>query len=73
MESSILDTLTANLEANKDKIREAREGARGRRTDAALSTLAAVARSHNECLLHILRHLATEGAPEPGARDMEAP
>jgi hypothetical protein len=70
VEQSVLDTLIATLEGNKDKIRDARESARSRRNDAALYELAVVTRTHNEALLHILRHLAAASAPVPGARDM---
>lgn len=63
MEPSVLDTLIATLEANKDKIRDARESARSRRNDAALYEMAVVIRAINETLLQVLRDLAQAKKP----------
>lgn len=63
MEPSVLDTLIATLEANKDKIRDARESARSRRNDAALYEMAVVIRAINETLLQVLKDLAQAKKP----------
>lgn len=71
IEPSILATHIKTLEANKDRIRDAREGARAKRNDAALYEMAVVLRTHNEAILAILQSMATDNAPAPGARDMQ--
>jgi hypothetical protein len=63
MEKSVLDTLIATLEANKEKITRAREDARATRNDKALYELTVITRTLNATLLAILQSMAAGEKP----------